>query len=280
MSRSNSDQNFYNYSFNLRSGLSLKLDKGDTPSLGDSTGLQKGLILYKGKHSLCGEGVGFGAIALEYSNQIIFSTRANAVQYGKEIIKKFSMDSLHRKHLKNGFSLENRIFQTIKKKFDEIYKTKNSLRSCLKYLIKIQPLLGIKFSFEKIKSSGIVTVKYRLRKDRLVITVDSSKLLRKGLNRILIFNEQSADFKLYKDSSNLLHFDEIGVWNLVNTNEACLTNENIRVSFCVKNIPGIRLYRGYEKIKPRLNWAGFCYSIPPEKINFKYDIRITELITW
>ena len=108
----------------------------------------------------------------------------------------------------------------------------------------------------------------------MVITVNTSRILDKKFNRLLIFNEQSADFDLYRDDFAQLRKDDIGVWEEINCQEACLTNESAKITFCVKKLDGTKIYRGRELLQPRLDWAGFCYITTSKVENLQYIIQI------
>jgi len=262
------------YSLKLDDRCSLGLNEETGPDLGDSSGLQKGLIMFIGKKSLCGEGVGFGMPAVEYSSQTLFSTTANIETTNNELVKSFSIDASQRKTWKNKVHVDNRAYDALQRRLADAYRTNRKYRRRLDYLIKIQSLLGVGLSHQRIESKGFVEVEYRLSGSKIMIRVDSSKLIDKNFTRLLIFNEQSADFNLYEDDFEKLCEENIGVWEEVKSEKASLKNQKANLSFIVENIQGTKLFRGRELLKPRLNWAGFCYSIPSHMEHFNYTVQI------
>lgn len=240
---------------------------------GDSSELQKGLIIFFGTNPICGEGVGFGVPIVEYPNNTIFSTTAKFENKNGVFVKCFSMDSFSIKIWRNK-KIKNRLYHIIQRKLANKYKKNPRIRLLLTYLIKLQTLFGIKSSYQRIYSKGVIKVRYFFEKKKIRIYVDSSGLTDKNYKRLLILNEQSSDFNLYKDKFGILRTIDIGAWEEINSEWASLTNETLKLTFCMKNITGTKLYRGRELIKPRLDWSGFCYSVPYSKKVFEYIINI------
>lgn len=262
------------YSLKLNETISLVLYEGAEPAQGDSSSLQKGLVMFHKARPLCGEGVGFGVPAVEYSDQVLFSTSANAQATKGELIKNFWIDAMPRITW-TKFTIDSSPYLVLQRLLDNMYQTDRKSRLLLTYMMKLQPLLGVKLSFQKIARRGFVEVKYSLSGRDISITVDSAKLSDKKFKRLLVFSEQSASFDTYKDNLRTLRKTGIGVWEEVKSRRASLTNEESNVTFCVEDICGTKLYRGRELLKPRLDWAGFCYSIPSHQQRFSYTIRIT-----
>ena len=78
--------------------------------------------------------------------------------------------------------------------------------------MKFITILGLRISTQKTRSKGLVDITYAISRDNLVITVNTSRIHEKKFNKLLIFNEQSADFDLYRDDYTQLRKDDIGVW--------------------------------------------------------------------
>lgn len=260
--------------FQLNNKIMLGFDNEIRDLSGDSSGLQKGLSIFFKSNPICGEGVGFGVPIVEYPNSLLFSTTANLEYKNGVFVKYFSMDSLPIKTWRNRIIIKNRIYHFFQHKLAEKYKNYPRTRSLLTYLIKLQSFFDIKLSYQRIYSKGIIKVKYYLEKKKIKICVDSSGLTDKKYKRLLILNEQSSDFNLYKDKLGILRTGDIGAWEEIGSEWASLTNEFVNLTFYMKNIAGAKLYRGWELIKPRLDWAGFCYSIPSYKESFDYVIKI------
>ena len=262
------------YSFRINDTISLVLYEEAKPAQGDSSSLQKGLVMFHKARSLCGEGVGFGVPAVEYSDQVLFSTSANVRATNGELIKNFWIDAKPRITW-TKFTIDSSPYLILQRRLDNMYRTDRKSRLLLTYMMKLQPLLGVKLSFQKIARRGFVEVKYSLSGRDVSVRVDSAKLSDRKFKRLLVFSEQSASFDTYKDNLGTLRNRDIGVWEEVKSRRVCLTNEESNVTFCVEDICGTKLYRGRELLKPRLDWAGFCYSIPAHQQCFSYTIRIT-----
>lgn len=264
------------YSLKLSDTLSLLLNVGTKLAQEDSADLQKGLVLFNKAKSLCGEGVGFGVPAVEYSDQVLFSTSASIQAENGILVKIFWMDAAPIKpwvKFLKGSSSPHRILRRLLVK---IYRTDRKFRPLFAYLMKLRSLLGLRLSFQKVAPRGFIEVTYHLSGKDLNIKVDSSNLFYRNFKKLLIFNEQSASFNLYKDDLGILRKADIGVWEEVKSKRAYLANEECSVTFGVENICGTKLYRGRELLRPRLDWAGFCYSIPSSQQRFGYTIQISE----
>lgn len=262
------------YFLKFNNHVKFILNEGTDSSQGDSSTLEKGLMMIIEKHSLCGEGVGFGVPALEYPQKIIFSTSAKIKSENGKLVKSFSMDASHRRTWMHKFTIDDRFYSIISNKLSYKYKRDEKYRKLVKCLMKFITILGLRISTQKTRSKGFVDITYAASRDNLVITVNTSRILDKKFNRLLIFNEQSADFDLYRDDFAQLRKDDIGVWEEINCQEACLTNESAKITFCVKKLDGTKIYRGRELLQPRLDWAGFCYITPSKVENLQYIIQI------
>jgi hypothetical protein len=258
----------------LNDRVGFILNEGIDRGQGDSSSLEKGLIMIVRGNPVYGEGVGFGVPALEYQDKIIFSTLARINKDDNKLVKSFSMDAYHRRTWMHKFPINDRLYSIISDKFKHRYQRDKQYQKFLRFLMKFITLLGLRISTEKISSKGFVDVTYRISEDNLIIIVDTSGLLDKEYHRLLIFNEQSADFDLYKDEIIELRKDEIGVWEEAYCQEASLTNESAKTTFFVKKLDGTKLFRGRELLQPRLDWAGFCYIIPQKIEHVQYVIRI------
>ncbi len=263
------------YTLTFDDGRTLILHENAEPGSGDSSPLQKGLIMLVKGRPVCGEGVGFGVPALEYPGKVFFSTSAKVEARDDELIKYFSIDAFSRKAWKERYPIENGIYSAIQSRLAKRYQTDKNNRSLLTSLMKLQHLLGVKLSFQRVTPRGIVKITYQLAGNKVKVRVDCSKIADEIPERLLIFNEQSSDFNLYEDCFEKLTNDQIGVWELVHSERACLTNSYAETTLCVEAIPGAELYRGRELLRPRLDWSGFCYAIPSFDQSFCYTIKIT-----
>lgn len=262
------------YFLKLNDRVGFILNKGTDNGQGDSSSLEKGLIMIVRDNPVCGEGVGFGVPALEYQDKIIFSTSARINKDDNKLIKSFSMDAYHRRTWMHKFPINDRFYSIISDKFKHRYQRDKQYQKFLRFLMKFITLLGLRISTETISSKGFIDVTYRILGYNLIILVNTSGLRDKKYRRLLIFNEQSADFDLYRDESIELRKNEIGVWEEAYCKEASLTNESAKTTFFVKEINGTKLFRGRELLQPRLDWAGFCYIIPQKVEHLQYIIRV------
>jgi hypothetical protein len=262
------------YTLRFDDRRTLILHENAEPGSGDSSLLQKGLIMLVKGQPVCGEGVGFGVPALEYPGKVFFSTSAKVEARDDELIKYFSIDAVSRKSWKERYPIENGIYSAVQSRLAKRYQTDKNNRSLLTSLMKLQYLLGVKSSFQRVTPRGIVKITYRLAGDIVKVRGYCLKTADQIPKRLLIFNEQSGDFNLYEDSVEKLTNDQIGVWELVHCERACLTNSYAETMLCVEAIPGAELYRGRELLRPRLDWSGFCYVFHSLEKSFCYTIKI------
>jgi len=261
-------------SLELNDRVILNLSKEVDQSSGDSLGLQKGLVMFVEAHSVCGEGTGFGVPAVEYSSEVLFSTTASIEFRDDELVKTYSIDAVQSKTWKDKFTIDSKIYRVVQNELANLYRTRAKLRPTLTHIMRIQSLMGIKLSNKKVKSKGLVEVGYRLSNNVVMIRIDSSRLVDRDFKRLLVFNEQSADFDLYRDDLVSLRGESIGVWEEVDSQRVSLMNEKMKVTFSIEKISGAKMYRGRELLKPRLDWAGFCYLIPPSMEHVSYVIQV------
>ncbi len=262
------------YDLRLNDRVCFRLHETVEAGPGDSSALQKGLVMLVEGRAVCGEGVGFGVPAVEYLGRILFCTHATVRVRNKELVKSFSTDTVQRKTWRQRFPVDGRVYLLLERRLVNRYRLDSRQRAFLFHVMRFISLLGFRLSYQKIRSRGLIEIRYRLSGRNVEVTVDSSQLIDRRYERLLIFNEQSSGFDLYKDKIRTLKGDEIGVWEMTESERACLTSTHARVTFCVRNVEGTVLYRGRELLRPRLDWAGFCYSVPPSKERFEYTIEI------
>jgi hypothetical protein len=255
-------------------GLVLGITEKCSHGAGDSLGLERGLILFVENKPAIGEGVGFGVPAIEYSDKILFSSSATTIIRNDTLIRSYSIDAVQRKTW-GRFTVDVGLYRVVQNRLAKVYRTDRRFRRVLTQIMFVQSLLGIRPTYEKVNSRGYVDVSYNLVGKKVIITVNCSRLVHRDFRRLLVFNEQSADFNIYQDDFGILTDEDIGVWEEVKSRNASLRSRNLNVGFSVENLPGTRLYRGRELFRPRLDWAGFCYYIPSETERFTYTVQIT-----
>jgi hypothetical protein len=258
----------------LNDKISLSLSEITEDGLGDSSPLQKGLLLLIGNRSVCGEGMGFGAPALDYPEGVFFSTYAKVQERSGELVKSYSINAFQRKTWRDKFPVDNGLYLAVERRLVEKYRKHERYRKFLSYLIRLTSILGFKLSYQGVQSKGSVDINYRLSGNRLMVRVDTASLADRQHRNLLIFTEQSAAFDLYRDEFSKIRGDGMGAWKEISSAKACLTNQDDDVTFCVRSIPETRLFGGRELLRPRLDWAGFCYLVPPGVKQFEYEVEI------
>ena len=261
--------------------LSLRLYPDSRPHLLENATLQKGLVLVFDGEELVEEGMGLGTPVVRYSNDIYFSSSAHTfVEHGdgaNQVLKKsFLIDSVSRKRIWNGPFINARIYDVLHLAFARAYISKGHPNRFLTKLVEIRRSLGIRTQFVQTQSKGKVTISYRRFPNVIQVRADLSELHKPGCEEILIMNEAgSTFFTKYTDRNGLeLVNDEIGAWNKVEATEASLSDFSGTLLFSLKKTEGADLYRGWERVKGRLSWAGLSYSMKAWKPVFEYYIRI------
>jgi hypothetical protein len=134
----------------------------------------------------------------------------------------------------------------------------------------------VQSTFVKTASIGKVPVTYTLRDRKIKVEIDFRHLLKKGLKKIFVLNEQSAIFfGRYADSKGANLIDkQMGAWDNVNAESACLTDLRGRIGYRLWNIDDCILRRGRETMKNCLDWSGLDYEVYPRKNVLEYGIEI------
>lgn len=227
------------------------------------------------------EGMGLGTPVIRYPNDIYFSSSADTfIEHeddASQVLKKsFFIDSVSRKRIWNGPFINARIYDILHLAFARAYVSRGRSNRFLAKLVEIRRSLGIHTQFVQTQSKGKVTISYRRFPSAIQVRADLSELHKSGCEEILIMNEAgSTFFTKYTDRNGLeLANDEIGAWNKVEAPEASLSDSSETLLFSLKKTEGADLYRGWERVKGRLSWAGLSYSIRAWKPVFEYYIRI------
>lgn len=274
-------QKIPNYTIPFSYNYSLKVYSEPKPSNSHISNLQKGLILISKNNELVGEGTGFGVPVLTYSKQTYFSQTSNLYFLKKNkhkiIYKQFLMDTISKIKMKN-IELKNQsiasISEYIKKKFEEFYKNHKHFR----FLSGTQIInkLGLRTEFVKNFPIGKIDVIYTISKNNIKIEADFRNVNKKNLQKINLLNEQSSIFfTKYNDSDNLcLKNCEIGAWDPVRAQWACITDSKNKVGFRLWTTKDCVLFRGREYLKNYLDWIGLDYELSSKFDFFKYKIEI------
>ena len=239
--------------------------------------LQKGLILLYNEKERVGEGTGFGFPVLIYpketffsgSSKIFFTETTDSVK----IIKEFCMDRMARNKLGKVY-LENQKVRAFIRCLTDFYQKNRHFRylSVKSFFVR----MGIKATFVKTASVGKIAVTYEIRNGIINVRVDFRDLRKVRPQKVFILNEQSAKFfRRYSDSSNVNLIDkQIGAWDAVRSEWACLTSLQHQVGYRLWKVDGSVLRRGRETMNNWLDWVGLDYEVAPDNAFFEYRIEI------
>jgi hypothetical protein len=268
----------------LQQGLSLILtDDHRQGREYATTDLQKGFQLYDNGQSLAEEAVGFGVPVVKKGLRTIFAGNAEftVVQNGPvcEATATFTLNKEEKISRPGRTTMRSPL----------LYKTKNImaalirrcfwLRSFLTFLSSMaRQLFKLQTVYEAADFSANVTIVHSFHENSglVAVTVDTSGLVDKNVQEVVVMNEQGAHyFNEFRDSSGtVLKGKEIGCWDLVTAEDAAFICPDHHLSFSLKQVAGARLLCGRELIGSRLAWAGFGYSFSPSTKPFRYEMRI------
>lgn len=270
------------YDTSLGRHLALRVYADTRPRCLEVAQLQKGLVLiYDGKE-LIEEGMGFGVPVALYSDKTYFpgSAQVSLREEGekKVIVKRFSMDMISRKALKNGLFIDMLPYRLFSNSLARLYREHPSSRKMIFPLIVLRNVIGLRTRFSNVESRGEITVTYEIWDGGIHIEADFSKIKHVfRCKKVLLLNEQgSTFFRRFLDSTGLSLLDgKIGAWDLVRADWAYLSDLNNNLGFCLESLPNSRLFRGREYIKGRLSWAGMGYEVNPQD-SFRYTLQIRQ----
>jgi hypothetical protein len=258
--------------------LGLRIYSDTKPNNLKIANLQKGLVfVYDGVERLA-EGTGLGFPVVMTSSETYFSGTASLQRFrdGDTFVvrKVFTMDRLARNTIRN-VRLENSKVRMLFKGLSSIYQKHRQFRYLTLMLKNIPLQMGVRTDFVKASSVGVVTVTYRISRERVLVKAEF-RLLEEVITSIFMLNEQGPEFfNKYEDSNGTVLFDgQIGAWDTVNAEWACVTNADNGAGFQVKNEPNSVLRRGRETQKNTLDWIGLDYEIDPKRKLFEYEIKI------
>jgi len=235
------------------------------------------VFIYDGVERLA-EGTGFGFPVVMTSSETYFSGTASLQRFkdGDTFVvrKAFTMDCLARNTFRNA-RLENSKVRMLFNALSSIYQNHRQFRYLTLMLKNIPLRMGVRTDFVKTNPVGIVTVTYRITRERISVEADF-RLSEVVIKNILMLNEQGPEFfNKYEDSDGTALFDsQIGAWDKVNAEWACITNADNGVGFQVRNKSNSILRRGREIQKNTLDWVGLDYEIYPKRKSFEYEIKI------
>ncbi len=265
----------------LTDRLSVRLYRDCLPNILETGALQKGLVLLLDGVELIEEGVGFGVPVVKYDDKTFFSSTAEVSvrEIGSDLIltKVFSLDTVSLKKFGNATYIDDAVYSPLRKTFERLYLKHKKLMPLFNKVMEFRDLANIKTEFMKVKPRGKVTITYHCQPTCIDIGVDFSKIVLDKCSEVLVLNEQgSSFFRKYVDSNGLSLLDhKIGAWETVTADRASLQEIQGKVSFCIDNSGGVRLFRGWEHTRKRFSWVGLSYSMRPNNRTFNYSIGLS-----
>jgi hypothetical protein len=264
-------------SFPLSNSVALEVYSNAKPFNLKIANLQKGLIfIYRGMERI-GEGTGFGFPALIYPKETFFSGSSTfsvkKTDNSIKITKEFHMDRTARNKFRN-VHLENQKARTFIRHLTDLYQKKRHMRflSLKEFIVN----MGIESTFIETNPIGKLSVTYDINNYLINVKVDFSHLKRERPQKIFVLNEQGASFfRRYSDAQRTSLIDrQIGAWDPVDADWACLTDLQGKVGYRLWNVNGSVLRRGREIMKDRMDWVGLDYEVYPHRETFEYKIEI------
>lgn len=188
-------------------------------------------------------------------------------------VKKFTLDLASERTLRN-ISLETKTIRGIKRSFDKLYMKHK--RSRLLPVEKLLKQIGIRRDFVRTKPVGVATVTYTTSRSHIQVRAEFKLNHKEGVQSIYLLNEQgSAHFKKYYDSSGIVLYDkDIGAWEAVNAEWACIQSVEEKVGFRLWKREKSTLYKGREFLSGLLDWVGLDYEVDPRTTAFDYNIEL------
>lgn len=261
----------------ISEALSVRLYANTRPHHQLIASLQKGLILVSNGKELAGEGIGLGVPALRYTGRTYFpgSSKVELKQARNHTtaIKTFTLNLTSERALRN-VNLETEVIRKIRRRFDKLYRDYGHSR-----LLMIEDMLrkaGVRRNFVQVKPVGSATVKYNIDLSRIGIRVDFKPFHESNVEKIYILNEGSSQrFRKYYDSKGTVLFDNnIGAWETVNAEWACIYSTEDKVGFRLWKSEEATLHRGREFLNGILDWVGLDYEAVHGNLSFEYDIEL------
>jgi len=265
------------YSVSLSGAVALEVYSSTKPHNLKLANLQKGLIfVYNGLERI-GEGTGFGFPVLVYPKETFFSS-SSTVYFSRtadsfRIRKEFFMDRTARNRFRNVY-LNNKEARAFIRCLADLYQKKRHLRflSLKEFFVN----MGVESTFVETSPIGKLPVTYDISGCVIHVKVDLSNLQGAIPPRVFVLNEQSAAF--FRRCSDAHHAklidNQIGAWDRVDSDWACLTDLQGIVGYRLWGVNGSVLRRGRETMKNCLDWAGLDYELNPGEEGFEYKIEV------
>jgi len=266
-----------NYTTDLSRLVSLRVYSSTEPCNLKIANLQKGLVFVHNGVEQIGEGAGFGLPVLMYENETCFSgsSTVTVIREGSstKIRKEFLMDRVARNKFRS-LHLQNKEVRTLMRYLSLLYQKNKFCR--LLALRKLTLNFGFESAYMKASPLGKLAVTYEISKRSIDVKLEYNNLERKHLQKVLLLNEQSANFfRKYSDAKRSSAVDDqIGAWEKVNSEWACLLNLRSGIGYRLWDIENTVLRRGRETIPNFLDWVGLDYELYPQNDFFEYKIEL------
>jgi len=252
----------------------LRARSGNFPS----SRIQKGLILCWKGLDLSEEGVGFGMPVLKFGNESIFpglwKMSAERCDGHMAVKAEYTMNLVSRM-AKGDQVIESHIFHLACNMFSKIHREQPKLRERMSNLSGfLKQSLGLKDAFCEISSPGSVSATYQIIGSKVDVCLKFPQI--DGCTEKIVLNELGANwFDTYMDSEGcVLKGNEIGSWDEIHVDEAAFHDLEDGLSFTLKMVDGVRMFRGREFVPDRLAWSGLAYVLPPQRDELAYSITI------
>jgi hypothetical protein len=265
------------YAVSLSSSVALEVYSNTKPHNLKTANLQKGLVFVYNGLERVGEGTGFGFPVLVYPKETFFSSSSTVhvaqTAHSIRIRKEFCMDRTARNKIGNVY-LENRKARALMRYLTDLYQKKKHMRFLP--LKEFFVNMGIESTFVKATPIGRLPVTYDVTDCGVHVKVDFSHLQKRHPQKVFVLNEQSASFfRKYSDEHHAKLIDkQIGAWDAVGSDWACLTDLQGRVGYRLWGVDGSVLRRGRETMKNCMDWVGLDYEVDPYRDVFEYKIEI------
>lgn len=270
----------------LFQGLSLKISDTPPDQKAYPTGrLQKGFVLLDHGQELAEEAVGFGVPVLKKGLQTIFPGEVALTWLRRgstwEITTQFKLNLVEKISTAGNKNVENGLLYAVKNFMSGVIRGVPMLRGLLTSTSsQLRQLFQWETTYAEAGFSSVVEMLTLIEGETGKVTVEiNASGLSPDITEVVVMNEQGAEtFDRYLEASGISLFGkEIGCWDEVNAEDACFESSARQVRFGLRQVEGMRLFRGRELISPRLAWAGFGYSFPPSNQKFRYVMRIERL---
>jgi hypothetical protein len=246
----------------LADGLALRIYADRRPGNLELAGVHKALILVRGGVELVEEGAGFGLPIARYRDKTLFPGSATLKMIQEEpypvIEKTYELDTISVKSL-GGSRISDTLYHPAHRIFNILYLSLNTLRPAFDKIMEFRNLAGMRTNFLPTTSRGRVRILYTIYPEE--IQIEAYAELGDGCEELILLNEQGAStFRRYDDAHSMLIDDKMGAWDKVDVAEATFSTLDGELSFTVFRPSGAVFWRGRERVRGRLSWAGLTLS--------------------